>query len=277
MFIDTHTHLYSSKFSEDRPAVMERARAAGVDLAILPAVDRRSHEDMLALEAAYPDWVLAMIGLHPVSVGENYEEELAVVEKYLQQRPWVAIGEIGMDLYWDKTFRDQQEKAFLKQCAWAIDYDLPICIHAREAIDELLELIRGVNNPKLRGVFHCFTGNVPQARQAVDLGFYLGMGGVATFKNGGLEPVLLELPRERILLETDAPYLAPVPKRGKRNETAYVKFVAEKIATLWETSPEEVGRLTSQNAWQLFELDRFAKPDCPWWGLRPPVKDAINE
>jgi TatD DNase family protein len=277
MFIDTHTHLYSSKFSEDRPAVMERARAAGVDLAILPAVDRTSHESMLALEAAYPDWVLSMIGLHPVSVKEDFEQELAIVEEYLRQRTWVAIGEIGMDLYWDKTFKDQQVTAFLRQCAWAISYDLPICIHAREAIDELLELIKGVNNPKLRGVFHCFTGNLTQARQAVDLGFYIGIGGVVTFKNGGLEPVLREMPRERILLETDAPYLAPVPRRGKRNETAYVAFVAEKIASLWETSIEEVGRLTSQNAWQLFELDRFAEDDRPWLAHRPPVKDGINE
>lgn len=256
---------------------MERARTAGVDLAILPAVDHTSHEDMLALEAAYADWVLAMIGLHPVSVGENFAEELAIVEQYLQQRRWVAIGEIGMDLYWDKTFREEQVRAFLQQCNWAIEYDLPICIHAREAIDELLELIQEVDNPKLRGVFHCFTGDVIQARQAIDLGFYLGIGGVATFKNGGLEPVLTTMPRDRIVLETDAPYLAPAPKRGKRNETAYVAFVAEKIASLWETSAKEVGRQTSHNAWQLFELDRFVKPESPWRGLRPPVKNAINE
>lgn len=264
MFIDTHTHLYSTKFDADRAEVMDRARAAGVELAILPAVDSSSHEAMLALERNYPSQTLAMIGLHPVSVKENYEEELSIIEDYLGQRPWVAIGEIGMDLYWDKSYRPQQEQAFLKQCQWAIDYNLPICIHARESIDELLELITEVDNPVLRGVFHCFTGDVAQAQKAIDLGFYLGIGGVATFKNGGLEPVLEQMPKDRILLETDAPYLAPVPKRGKRNETSYVPYVAEKVANLWETSVEAVGRQTSQNAWQLFELDRFVKPEYPW-------------
>lgn len=264
MYIDTHTHLYSSKFAEDRAEVIQRARAVGVELAILPAVDRSSHQAMLDLERDYPEQTLAMIGLHPVSVKENFEEELAAVEAYLPTRPWVAIGEIGMDLYWDKSHRSQQEIAFLRQCQWAIDYDLPICIHARDAIDELLELIAGINNPKLRGVFHCFTGTVAQAERAVGFGFYLGIGGVVTFKNGGLEPVLRELPRERILLETDAPYLAPAPKRGKRNETSYIPFVAQKIADLWETSPEAVGRQTNQNAWQLFDLDRFVQAHYPW-------------
>jgi len=269
MYIDTHTHLYSTKFDGDREAVMERARNAGVELAILPAVDLSSHEAMLQLERDYPAQTLAMIGLHPCSVKEDFETELAAVEAYLDQRPWVAIGEIGMDLYWDNTFRSQQETAFLRQCAWAIERDLPICIHAREAIDELLELIDGVDDPKLRGVFHCFTGDVAQATRAVERGFYLGIGGVATFKNGGLEPVIRELPRERILLETDAPYLAPVPKRGKRNETAYIPFVAEKVAEVWETFPEEVGRQTNANAWQLFELDRFVEASHPWAALKP--------
>jgi TatD DNase family protein len=246
---------------------MSRAREAGVQLAILPAIDRNTHEAMLQLEADYPNQVLAMIGLHPVSVKADYEEELAIIETYLKERLWVAIGEIGMDLYWDKTYRPQQEAAFLKQCQWAIDYDLPICIHARDSIDELLELIAGINNPKLRGVFHCFTGNLEQAERAIGFGFYLGIGGVATFKNGGLEEVLREAPKNRILLETDAPYLAPVPKRGKRNETAYIPFVAEKIAEIWETSPEAVGRQTSQNTWQLFELDRFVKPEHLWAAL----------
>ncbi|MEM9529107.1 MAG: TatD family hydrolase, partial [Bacteroidota bacterium] len=264
MFIDTHTHLYSEKFNADRAEMMERSREAGVQLSIMPAVDSSSHAAMLQLEYDYPDVTLAMIGLHPVSVKDNFEEELAIIANYLPQRPWVAIGEIGMDLYWDKSFRQQQEVAFLRQCSWAIDYNLPICIHAREAIDELLELIERVNNPKLRGVFHCFTGNIDQAGKAIELGFYLGIGGVATFKNGGLEPVLKTVPHNRILLETDAPYLAPVPKRGKRNETAYLPYVAEKVAELWETSLAEVSRQTNRNAWQLFELDRFVKPNFPW-------------
>jgi len=269
MYIDTHTHLYSGKFTEDRDEMMARARNAGVELAIMPAVDLRSHAAMLELEKAYPTQTLAMIGLHPCSVKEDFETELAAVEKYLGERPWVAIGEIGMDLYWDKTFRPQQEIAFLRQCQWAVDYDLPICIHAREAIDELLELIDGIDNPKLRGVFHCWTGNLAQATRAIDRGFYLGIGGVVTFKNGGIGPVVRGVPHDRILLETDAPYLAPVPHRGKRNETAYVPLVAEKIAELWETSPKEVGRQTTANAWQLFELDGFVRPAYPWAAQRP--------
>lgn len=275
MYIDTHTHLYSRKFAEDRAEMMARVQAAGVALSLLPAVDRSSHAAMLQLEQDYATQTLAMIGLHPVSVKEDVAEELAVVKAYLEQRPWVAIGEIGMDLYWDKSFRKQQEEAFLTQCNWALEYDLPICIHAREAIDELLELITTVDDARLRGVFHCFTGNLAQARQAIDLGFYLGIGGVVTFKNGGLEPVLREMPRERILLETDAPYLAPAPYRGKRNETAYLPLVAEKIAALWETSPEAVGRQTCHNAWQLFELDHFAQADYPWTALGPPVRESL--
>lgn len=274
MYIDSHTHLYSDKFAPDRAAVLERARAAGVALSLLPAVDRSSHAAMLELERDYPGQVLPMIGLHPVSVGADYEEELAVVERYLAERRWVAIGEIGMDLYWDKTFRAQQEDAFLRQCRWAIDYDLPVSIHAREAIDELLELIEGVGDRRLRGVFHCFTGNVAQAERVVANGFYLGIGGVATFKNGGLEPVLRQLPRQRILLETDAPYLAPTPHRGKRNETAYLPRVAEKIAEWWEMSPAAVGSITTNNTWQLFELDRFAGPGAPWAALRTDTSAA---
>jgi len=264
MFIDTHTHLYSTKFDADRAEMMARCLEADVQLSIMPAVDRTSHEAMLEVERQYPSQTLAMIGLHPVSVKEDFAEELAVVRTYLKQRRWVAIGEIGMDLYWDKSYREQQEVAFRQQCAWAIEYDLPICIHARDAIAELLAIIEDIGDKRLRGVFHCFTGDVAQAQRAVDLGFYLGIGGVATFKNGGLEPVLRALPQERILLETDAPYLAPVPKRGKRNETAYLPFVAERIAEVWESSVSYVAERTNENAWQLFELDRFAQANLPW-------------
>ena len=263
-FIDSHSHLYSSKFSEDRAAMMARTQDAGVVLTLMPAVDTTSHAEMLKVEADYPERTLAMIGLHPVSVKEDYERELAVIEEYLKQRPWVAIGEIGMDLYWDKTFRAQQEDAFLRQCSWAIAYDLPICIHARESIDELIALIRQVDNPKLRGVFHCFTGTPEQAAEIIELGFYLGIGGIATFKNGGLEPTITSAPRDRILLETDAPYLAPVPKRGKRNETSYLPYVAHRVAELWNVSEAEVATRTAENTWQLFELDRFAQSDFPW-------------
>lgn len=274
MLIDTHAHLYSEKFAGDRPAMLARIPAAGVGLTIMPAVDSRSHAAMMDVEAAHPASTLSMIGLHPCSVNETVEEELAVVERLLDERPWVAIGEIGMDLYWDKTFRARQEMAFRRQCAWAVARRLPVCIHAREAIDELLAIIEDIDDQGLRGVFHCFTGTVAQARRAVDYGFYLGIGGVATFKNGGLEPVLAQLPRERILLETDAPYLAPVPRRGKRNEPAYLPYVADKVAGVWETSPAEVARLTSANAWQLFDLDRFARPAYEWAALRPAGREG---
>lgn len=257
MLIDTHTHLYSDKFSADRDAVIQRARDAGVELAILPAVDSTSHAAMLELEAAYPDYCPAMIGLHPVSVKENYEEELALVESELKRRKWIAIGEIGMDLYWDKSFRPQQEIAFLRQCEWAVAYNLPIAIHARESIDELLELIEAFNNKKLRGVFHCFTGNEEQGMKAIGMGFYLGIGGVLTFKNGGIDKILNKWPQNRILLETDAPYLAPKPHRGKRNETSYVRIVAEKVAEIWNCSLAEVGEITTENTRQLFDLDGF--------------------
>lgn len=257
MLIDTHTHLYSDKFSQDRAAVIQRARDAGVELAILPAVDSRSHAAMLELEAAYPDFCPAMIGLHPVSVKDDYEEELALVERELKRRKWIAIGEIGMDLYWDKSFRKQQEDAFLRQCRWAIDYELPICIHARESIDELLELITEFNDERLHGVFHCFTGTAEQGKRAIERGFFLGIGGVLTFKNGGIDQVLAEWPRDRIVLETDSPYLAPKPHRGKRNETSYVRLVAEKMAEIWNCSLEEVGQITTRNAGQLFDLDHF--------------------
>ncbi|WP_116126087.1 TatD family hydrolase [Lewinella sp. IMCC34183] len=259
MLIDTHTHLYSDKFSADREAVLQRAWDSGVGLALLPAIDRSTHEQMVALEAAHPERCLAMIGLHPVSVGGDYEAELAEVRRRLEERRWVAIGEIGMDLYWDKTYREQQADAFLRQCRWAVEFDLPISIHAREAIDELLDLIAGFDDKRLRGVFHCFTGTVDQARRVIDLGFYLGMGGVLTFKNGGLEPVVKNVRRDRVLLETDSPYLAPTPHRGKRNETAYLPRVAEKLAACWELPLEEVARITTANARQLFELDRFAE------------------
>lgn len=257
MYIDTHTHLYSDKFAGDREAVLARAREVGVGLSLLPGIDRTTHEAMLALERAHPRQCLAMIGLHPGSVKEDYREELAVVEQHLRERPWVAIGEIGMDLYWDKTFIREQEAAFLQQCAWAVEYDLAISIHARDSIEELLALIDGVGDERLRGVFHCFTGTVAQAERALDLGFYLGIGGIATFKNGGLEGVIRASPKNRLLLETDAPYLAPAPHRGKRNETAYLPLIAEKVADLWEVGVERVAEQTTANARQLFELDRF--------------------
>ena len=200
--------------------MMQRIPKARIDLAIMPAVDSSTHEAMLQVEADYPGLTLAMMGLHPVSVKANFEEELAIVKTHLDRdRAWVAVGEIGMDLYWDTTFREQQEVAFLRQCAWAIELDLPICIHARNSIDELLALIEGVGDGRLRGVFHCWTGTLEQARRAIDYGFYLGIGGIATFKNGGIGPVIEQVAHARLLLETDAPLSGPdsLPREAKRN------------------------------------------------------------
>jgi TatD DNase family protein len=254
MFIDTHAHLYSDKFERDREDMVRRARSAGIGHVLLPAIDRSTHEAMLAFEAQHADFADAMIGLHPVSVGKDYEEELAEVERRLGERNWIAIGEIGMDLHWDTTYRRQQEDAFLRQCDWAIERGLPISIHARKSLDELLELVEGIGDSRLHGVFHCFIGSVEQARRAVDLGFYLGIGGVATFKNGGLRPVIERVPKNRIVLETDAPYLAPVPYRGKRNESAYLPFVARLVGECWGVEEDEVAQVTTANARRLFNL-----------------------
>ncbi|RME98209.1 MAG: TatD family deoxyribonuclease, partial [Bacteroidetes bacterium] len=226
MLIDTHAHLYSKKFDHDREEMLQRAIAAGVGQFLLPNIDRESIESMLALEAAHPDRCHAMMGLHPCSVQANYQEELAVVRDWLDKRPFLAVGEIGIDLYWDKTYLEEQKEAFLLQVEWALELDLPIVIHARESLDLLIELVRGVGDKRLRGVFHCFTGSLAQAQAIIELGFYLGIGGVATYKNSGLTETLAQLPLSAIILETDAPYLAPVPKRGKRNESAYVRYVA---------------------------------------------------
>ena len=252
MLIDTHAHLYSSKFDDDRADMIARAQAAGVERVYLPNVDSKSIEGMLALEAAYPDYCVAMMGLHPCSVKADYERELAVVREWLDERPFVAVGEIGIDLYWDKTFVKEQQAAFLTQTRWAKELGVPIVIHARESIDMLVELLQDEKGPELKGVFHCFTGKAEQARAVLDLGMYLGIGGVATFKNGGLDKVLPEVPLAALVLETDAPYLAPKPYRGKRNESAYVRLVAERVATIMNFSFEKVVQMTGANARQLF-------------------------
>lgn len=260
MLIDTHAHLYSTKFDDDREAMLDRSRAAGITHCLLPNVDSASLPRMLALERAHPDYCFPMAGLHPVSVkGKTYRGELAVVRKELERRPYLAVGEIGLDFYWDKTFQEEQEEAFLTQVGWAAEFDLPIVIHARDSIDRLTELLAEKGTPRIRGVFHCFTGNLEQAERIIELGFYLGLGGVLTYKNGGLDQVVPHLPLDRLLLETDAPYLAPVPKRGKRNESSYVAYVAERLANLLEKEIKEIAELTSGNARQLFDIDGFTE------------------
>lgn len=249
--IDTHAHIYAQEFDEDRDVIIQRAKENGVDKILLPGIDSATHIQMLDTEKRY-DICIAMMGLHPCYVTENYKDELAIVKDYLQQRHFIAIGEIGLDFYWDKTFTQQQYEAFETQIGWALEYDLPIVIHSRNSMDETIAVIK--KYPKLKGIFHCFSGNAEQAKQIIDAGFLLGIGGVVTYKNGGLDKVIEEVGIDRLVLETDAPYLAPVPYRGKRNETGYLKLIAEKVAAISGKGFEEIATVTTQNAINLFKL-----------------------
>jgi TatD DNase family protein len=252
MLIDTHAHLYVEEFDEDRDAMIQRAITVGVEKMLLPSIDSSETAALLALEAKYPDNCFAMMGLHPCYVKENYEEELDLVESWLAKRAFKAVGEIGLDLYWDKTFFSQQREAFERQLRWAIQYKIPVSIHSREATDEAIEIVQSLKNEHLRGVFHCFGGTMEQVKKIIDLGFYMGIGGVLTFKKSGLDTLLKDVPIEHLVLETDAPYLAPVPFRGKRNESAYTRLIAEKLAEVKGMSIEEVEKITTNNAIQLF-------------------------
>ncbi len=253
MLIDTHAHIYSDSFRSDRPDALRRAREAGVGKILMPAIDSSTHAAMLELEDP-EGFCTSMMGLHPCSVKEDMEEELAAVEAYLQQRPFIAVGEIGLDFYWDLSFKEQQYEAFQRQVRWALEYDLPIVIHSRNATEECIEVVQRHQNGKLRGVFHCFSGTASQALQVTELGFYLGIGGVLTFKNGGLDDIVRATDLSRIVLETDAPYLAPVPYRGKRNEPSYVWEVAQKLADIREMPLAAVEEITTANAKALFRL-----------------------
>jgi len=253
MFIDTHTHLYSEEFNADRYERINDAISKKVTKFFMPNVDSSSIEGMLQLEVHFPDQCFSMMGLHPCSVKENYREELAVVKKWLDTRRFSGIGEIGIDLYWDKTFIHEQELAFREQIYWALEYNYTIVIHCRNAFDEIFSILKSFEKlPK--GIFHCFSGDIIQAQKVLSLGdFKLGIGGVVTFKNSGLDKVVEEIPMHAIVLETDAPYLAPVPYRGKRNESAYIPLIAEKIAQIKNISLEEVAQITTQNAIEIFE------------------------
>ncbi len=256
--VDTHSHLYLKEFDGDRSEMVQRALEAGVEKIFLPNIDSSVVNEMLALEAAYPSHVHAMMGLHPCSVKDNYQEELGIVEDWLGKRPFCAIGEIGIDLYWDKTTLDIQIEAFRFQIALAKKHNLPIVIHSRESTELILDILGDEKDERLRGILHCFTGSVEQAGQAFALGFYLGIGGVVTYKNAGLDMVVSQLPLEWLVLETDAPYLSPVPFRGKRNESAYVRLVAEKVAAVKSIDLETVGRVTTANAKNIFEKITWA-------------------
>ncbi len=251
-FIDSHTHLYSKDFEKDFEQVLQRARNAGVKKFYLPAIDSEVIEDMLKLEELYPDEFFPMMGLHPCSVKDNYLQELEIVEKYLSQRKFAAVGEIGLDFYWDTTFTKQQFDAFNKQMELALLYHSPIVIHTRNAMKETIDAVKPFAARGLSGIFHCFGETREIAAQIIDLGFYLGIGGVLTYKNAHLGETLKDIPLDRIVLETDAPYLSPVPFRGKRNESSYITFVAEKLAQVKNVSVEEIATVTSANAEKIF-------------------------
>ena len=250
--IDTHCHLYSNEFSEDIHEVIKRAKATGVSKFYLPAIDSEHTEAMLALEAAYPDECIAMMGLHPCSVKDNYREELTKVKEWLAKRPFAAIGEIGLDFYWDKTHTQQQYDAFTIQMEWALGSDLPIVIHAREAMQETINAVKPFADKGLRGIFHCFGGSEEEAQQIIHLGFYLGIGGVLTYKKANLPEALKNISLAHIVLETDSPYLAPVPFRGKRNESSYLQYIVKLLAEVKNTTPEEVATITTANAKKIF-------------------------
>lgn len=253
MLIDTHTHLYSEEFDSDRPEMIQRAKEAGIERFYIPAIDSTYTDRMLDLERNYPQEMHLMMGLHPTSVQpETFEFELEEVKKWLDKRAFSAVGEIGIDLYWDKSTLGIQQLAFKKQIGWAKEKELPIVIHCRESFDEIFEVLEEEKDEKLFGIFHCFTGTKEQAVRAIGFNMKLGIGGVVTFKNGKIDQFLNEIPLEHIVLETDSPYLAPVPYRGKRNESAYIQNVVKKLADVYGLSEKEIAQSTSQNALSVF-------------------------
>ncbi len=254
MITDTHTHLYSEQFDEDRKAMIQRAKDAGVSRFFIPAIDSSYSESMFSLEKEFPNGVFLMMGLHPTSVKENYKEELTHVKEWIDKKDFYAIGEIGIDLYWDKTFLPQQQEAFRTQIQWAKEKKLPIVIHCRDAFDEIFEVLETEKSDDLRGIFHCFTGTLEQAKQAISYNMKLGIGGVATFKNGKIDKFLNEIDIKHIVLETDSPYLAPTPFRGKRNESSYITNVIDKLVDIYGLSFNKISEITTQNSKDVFGI-----------------------
>ena len=249
---DTHTHIYSEEFQHDRDAMMQRAFDAGVTRLFVPSIDSEYTQQMYDLQEQYPDNVFLMMGLHPTYVRENYKDELAHVERELASRKFAAVGEIGIDLYWDKTRLADQQFAFKYQIQLAKKYKLPINIHCRDAFNEVFEVLEQEQDDDLRGIFHCFTGNLEQAQKVISLGFYLGIGGVVTYKNAGLDKILPEIDLSHIVLETDSPYLTPVPHRGKPNESSYLIYVAQKVADVYQVTLDVVADITTANSKKIF-------------------------
>jgi TatD DNase family protein len=251
---DTHTHLYSEEFDQDRDQMIQRAIDAGVSRFFIPAIDAASTQPMYDLEQKYPDNVFLMMGLHPTYVKDNYLDELKHVETELAKRKFYAVGEIGIDLYWDKTHLKEQQIAFRTQIQWAKQYKLPIVIHCRDAFDEIFEILEEEKSDDLFGIFHCFTGTHEQALQAISYNMKLGIGGVVTFKNGKIDQFLNQIDLKHIVLETDSPYLAPIPFRGKRNESSYLVNVVAKLADIYDVSEEEIATITTQNSKDVFGI-----------------------
>ena len=262
IFVDTHCHLYDEAFDADRGDALRRAFDAGVTTLLLPDIDSNSTPLLDAFLQAHPDCCRPMAGLHPTSVKDDFEQELRQVRERLlaahgprpAAHPFVAVGEIGMDLYWDRTYEEQQREALKRQMLWAVELDLPVCLHIRKAHNEVFGLLRDLNRSRYRGVMHCFGGSVQEAHRAVEMGFHLGIGGVVTFKNATLADVVQAVPLESLLLETDAPYLSPVPHRGQRNESSYIPLIAQKIADLRGITLDEVATVTTASARELFSL-----------------------
>lgn len=252
-FIDTHTHLYDEQFDQDREQMVQRAIDAGVGKMYLPNCDSETIAPMMHMVGKWPAHCFPMMGVHPCYIKENYKLELEIAESWLQKEKFSAIGEIGLDYYWDTTFVAEQKEAFNLQMDWALSLQLPIVIHTRESIQDGIDMVRAKQNGNLQGIFHCFGGTAEEAKQIIDLGFYLGIGGVVTFKKSSLPEVLRDISLEHIILETDAPYLAPVPYRGKRNESSYIPIIGTKIAEIKNCSVEEVAMITTKNAESIFK------------------------
>lgn len=252
--IDTHAHIYDEQFKEDINEVLDRCLQADVQHIYMPNIDHSSIDRMLELEHRYPEQCIPMMGLHPSSVGKHFEKELYIIEEWLNNRNFIAVGEIGLDYYWDTTYKEQQKEAFRVQIDWAKQFRIPIAIHTRDSFDDALAIIEEKKDESLTGVFHCFTGSAAAAARIAELGFYVGIGGVSTFKNGGMDQVIPDIDLNTIVLETDSPYLAPVPKRGKRNEPAYIPLIAQKIADYQKKEFEEIAEKTTQNALNLFKV-----------------------
>ncbi len=250
---DTHTHLYSEQFNDDIDLVIKNCLDNGIERLFLPNIDSSSIDGMLKLGVNYPKNCFPMMGLHPTSVGENYKEELNIMKEWLNKQDFCAIGEIGIDLYWDKSFLKEQQDAFRTQINWAKEKELPFVIHCREAFDEIFEILDELNDDKMRGIFHCFTGTIEQANHIINYGdFKIGIGGVVTFKNSGLDKVVEQINLKHLVLETDSPYLAPTPYRGKRNESGYLLGIAEKVADIYNISIQEVAEITTANSKDIF-------------------------